>query len=333
METRISQTESQILLMASKSYVDSVTGQIYQYYDSQLSITATAISTVSSRISELEQASAGWITTADGNKLWASLQSYNTLNNTLTQQQSSITQLADSITSAVQSVTILDGTVSSHTSSIQQLANSITSVVQSVTTLDGVVSTHASGIRQLADSISSIVSEVDALTGAEIVSRINQTASSITIDASKIYFYGDITANGNVRINSDGTIIAKGGLAQPFETHDYSMMGGSSYSVNLSFTNRFNHLFKMSGDPQPNVTVVLPNDATCTGATSILMTGTVMKPLTITQASGASFGSDGRTSLTLGNVLLGQVNPTLLYLISIPSGSGCRWVLLHEEKL
>jgi hypothetical protein len=70
---------------------------------------------------------------------------------------------------------------------------------------------HASRITQLADSITATISKVDAITGEEIVSSISQTADAVTIQASKINLTGAITANGNVFINSDGTLVATGG--------------------------------------------------------------------------------------------------------------------------
>ena len=44
LQTRIEQTEESIKLMATKEYVDSATGGIYQKYDAQLSVMATQIS-------------------------------------------------------------------------------------------------------------------------------------------------------------------------------------------------------------------------------------------------------------------------------------------------
>jgi len=74
------------------------------------------------------------------------------------------------------------------------------------------VSTHSSAIQQLSDEIDLMVSEIDELTGDEIVSRINMSSSEILISASRISLVGDITANGNVHINTDGTIVAMNGV-------------------------------------------------------------------------------------------------------------------------
>lgn len=61
-----------------------------------------------------------------------------------------------------------------------------------------------------ADAITQKVSQSD-FNGAEIVSQINQTAEAVSIDANKINLNGAITANGNVKINTDGSIEAKAG--------------------------------------------------------------------------------------------------------------------------
>lgn len=73
LETRIEQTEESIKLAATKDYVDEETGKVYTKYDSQLNITAGQISAVSTRVDNIrnEIDTAGWITQADGNTLFA----------------------------------------------------------------------------------------------------------------------------------------------------------------------------------------------------------------------------------------------------------------------
>ncbi|MDR2146068.1 MAG: gp58-like family protein [Tannerella sp.] len=325
LETRITQTESQILLMATETYVDSATNQIYQQLTSELSITAGAISAVSSRVSALEQASAGWITTADGNQLWASLQSYNTLTNTLTQQQSSITQLAGSITSAVQSITTIDGLVSTHSSLIQQLSNSISTVVQ----------------------------EVDAITGAEIVSRINQTASTITIDASKINLVGDITANGNVHINTDGTIVAKGGrfdgyLSFPFrevEDSDATEVSYNAQYVQYKVNQHTNLICTYETRDIPNLglvivrqRIILPQSSAFNGVIVNLFNpfdsagslGSMSRTQVVTE-NGLNIFDNTLTSddKTLTNTV--DFHGAMLQFLCVVSNSQTRWIMLNGQ--
>ena len=73
LETRIEQTEESIKLAATKDYVDEETGKVYTKYDSQLNITAGQISAISTRVDNIrnEIDTAGWITSAEGNTLFA----------------------------------------------------------------------------------------------------------------------------------------------------------------------------------------------------------------------------------------------------------------------
>lgn len=73
LETRIEQTEESIKLAATKEYVDEVTGKVYTKYDSQLNITSQQISAVSTRVDNIKNTidTAGWITSAEGNTLFA----------------------------------------------------------------------------------------------------------------------------------------------------------------------------------------------------------------------------------------------------------------------
>lgn len=59
--------------------------------------------------------------------------------------------------------------------------------------------------QQTAESISSKVSK------GSVVSEINQSAEEVKIQADKIALEGTVTANGNTKINEDGTIEAKNG--------------------------------------------------------------------------------------------------------------------------
>lgn len=105
LETRIEQTEEYIKLLATKDYVDEETGEIYKKYDAEISVMAeeiglrvtyeeykegssalekaleSKISVEAGRITAVSEevdgirgtiASAGWITAADGNTLYAS---------------------------------------------------------------------------------------------------------------------------------------------------------------------------------------------------------------------------------------------------------------------
>lgn len=69
---------------------------------------------------------------------------------------------------------------------------------------------HATLIQQNADAILLKVSSTD-FNGVTIASLINQTADTIKIQAEHISLEGIITANGNVKIETDGSITVNNG--------------------------------------------------------------------------------------------------------------------------
>lgn len=103
------------------------------------------------------------------------------------------------------------------TSGIQNLKEKVTLYAQKVTTVEGTVTTMRSELDVLPGQISSKVSSTD-FNGNNIVSRINQTATTITIDASKINLVGKVTIgmldktimeNGKIKtelINADALV-------------------------------------------------------------------------------------------------------------------------------
>lgn len=105
------------------------------------------------------------------------------------------------------------------TSGIQNLKEQVTLYAQKVTTVEGTVTTMRSELNVLPGQISSKVEKND-YNGETLVSMINQTAESVTIDASKINLVGKVTIgmldktimeNGKIKtelINADA-IIAK----------------------------------------------------------------------------------------------------------------------------
>jgi hypothetical protein len=67
-----------------------------------------------------------------------------------------------------------------------------------------------SAIRQTADSINTEVSK--KVNGDEIISKINQSAENVSIEANKINLNGTVTANQNFKIGLDGSMEALAGL-------------------------------------------------------------------------------------------------------------------------
>lgn len=103
------------------------------------------------------------------------------------------------------------------TSGIQNLKEQVTLYAQKVTTVEGTVTTMRSELNVLPGQISSKVEKND-YNGETLVSMINQTAESVTIDASKINLVGKVTIgmldktileNGKIKtelINADALV-------------------------------------------------------------------------------------------------------------------------------
>ena len=75
-----------------------------------------------------------------------------------------------------------------------------------------------SAIRQTADSINTEVSK--KVNGDEIISKINQSAENVSIEANKINLNGAVTANQNFKIGLDGSMEALSGLIGEWQIFD-----------------------------------------------------------------------------------------------------------------
>lgn len=75
-----------------------------------------------------------------------------------------------------------------------------------------------SAIRQTADSINTEVSK--KVNGDEIISKINQSAENVSIEANKINLNGAVTANQNFKIGLDGSMEALFGLIGEWQIFD-----------------------------------------------------------------------------------------------------------------
>jgi hypothetical protein len=267
------------------------------------------------RITTLETASAGWVTTADGNTLWANKSVVDAMGNTVLSHESRITQQADSISL----------------------------IVTEVSGLKQDMVTAQSKITQLADSIELIVSEVDDLTGNEIVSRINQTADAVTIEASKINLTGAITANGNVFINPDGTLVAKDGKFNGYLSFPFKNMEDSDATLTNQGTA---DVWKLNQDvnlvasaaAQSTCTILLPSDIAFNGVlvnifrSNRRMTysdGTVEVKTEDGSALCINYATNGLDSVTRVNRV--EVSGALLQFLCVVAGSTPYWILLGKQ--
>lgn len=94
LQTEIAQNAEAIALRATKQYVDAQDGSIYQHFEGELLVTAQQISATVTAINNINSTiqTAGWITTAQGNTLYASktLESGNTIVSYINQTATSV---------------------------------------------------------------------------------------------------------------------------------------------------------------------------------------------------------------------------------------------------
>lgn len=227
---------------------------LFEQTDEYIKAVATEISNLDKYVKE-----AGWITAADGHKLWATIQTVDDLGNKQTTHESSFHVTAEAISAIVTRIDKVDEEFSHLDSYIKQAGwettgdgHNLWAVCTAVDLLGNKVKTHESSFHVTAESISAMVTRLDTIDnkissagwittadgnklwaskeledGNKIVSYINQSATTITISAEKIKLEGSITANGNVFINPDGTISVKGGhfngfLSFPFKRREDS---------------------------------------------------------------------------------------------------------------
>lgn len=88
----------------------------------------------------------------------------------------------------------------------EEISAEVTRKLQSYSTTEQM----NSAIRQTADSINTEVSK--KVNGDEIISKINQSAENVSIEANKINLNGAVTANQNFKIDLDGSMEALAGL-------------------------------------------------------------------------------------------------------------------------
>lgn len=149
---------------------------------------------------------------------------------TTTQMNTAIKQAADSITSTVSKTYVTQttyegGIADAKADATTKANNALNSAKADATTKANAAETNAkndttnrlksystttemnTAIKQKADSIETEVSK--KVNGDEIISKINQSAESVAINASKISLNGAVTANSNFKINTDGSAEAK----------------------------------------------------------------------------------------------------------------------------
>ena len=133
--------------------------------------TAEHISAVAEAVNKIDNTikTAGWITTADGNKLWATISTVDGLGNRLTTHESSFHVTAEQINAIVSRVDTIDGTISK---------------AGWITTADG----------------NKLWATKELEKGETLISYINQAAGSTVISSNKISLIGAVSFNS---LNAD----------------------------------------------------------------------------------------------------------------------------------
>ncbi len=211
---------------------------LFEQTDEHIKAVATEISNLDRYVKQ-----AGWITAADGHKLWATIQTVDELGNRLTTHESSFHVTAEAISAIVTRIDKVDEEFTYLDRYIKQAGwettgdgHNLWAVCTAVDLLGNEVKTHESSFHVTAEAISAMVKRLDTIdntissagwittadgnklwaskeleNGNKIVSYINQTATTITISASKIKLEGVVTANKYFKINTDGSMEAVSG--------------------------------------------------------------------------------------------------------------------------
>ena len=196
--------------------------------------TAEHISAVAEAVNKIDNTikTAGWITTADGNKLWATISTVDGLGNRLTTHEASFHVTAEQINAIVSRIDkaeddlgIIDSTIKTAGWITTADGNKLWATIDRVDVLGNRLTTHESSFHVTAEQINAIVSRVDTIDGTiskagwittadgnklwatkelekgeTLISYINQAAGSTVISSNKISLIGAVSFNS---LNAD----------------------------------------------------------------------------------------------------------------------------------
>lgn len=128
---------------------------------------------------------------------------------TKVEMNSEIKQTKESVDLSVNKKLEDYSTTTEMNSAISLKAGEITSSVSKTYETKENVTKQYSNIKQTTDNITSVVGK--KVGNDEIISKINQSAESVSIDAKKININGTVSANGNFLVDTDGNMKAKNG--------------------------------------------------------------------------------------------------------------------------
>ena len=163
------------------------------------------------------------------------LSNYSTTNEMNSAIQLSASNITSSVSENYATKTALENTSSSLNSKIEQTANSITSSVSSNYATKNELNNAKTEIKQTTDSISSTVST--KVGNNEVISKINQSAEQITINANKLNLNGYLTISNanntyatqsNLQATNDSLQATNNNLANNYSSNTQLATSGST---------------------------------------------------------------------------------------------------------
>ena len=277
--------------------------------------TAEHISAVAEAVNKIDNTikTAGWITTADGNKLWATISTVDGLGNRLTTHEASFHVTAEQINAIVSRIDkteddlgIIDSTIKTAGWITTADGNKLWATIDRVDVLGNRLTTHESSFHVTAEQINAIVSRVDTIDGTiskagwittadgnklwatkelengdTIVSFINQSAESVAINAKHIKLEGLVTANEYFKVLEDGSIEANAGTFSGYLKTNFHLVESSDAiyttdSVRKEYGYKINKELSLKVDMKGatnGADIILSNDVKYIGSRVILYNG------------------------------------------------------------
>ena len=216
---------------------------------------------------------------------------------------SQIIQLKDSINLRV--------TKTDYDKNNQDLNQSIGNLQTSYNSISGTVSSYNARLNTLENSGFITTSQGNTLyasktmeDGKTIISKINQTADSTTINAARINLNGAISANGNVQITTDGKLIAANGEFTGKITATEGEIAGLKLSNNGLRSSDFNASSKVGSCYAKNgFSVYASESGVLASSTGMLQAGII----TATGTQASITGLEIIAKNTSGNATLSEI--------------------------
>ena len=176
-------------------------------HTSSFHVTATKIEAMVSATDNINNTikTAGWITTADGNKLWATISTVDELGNKLTTHTGSFHVTASKIEAMVSATDSISNTIRTAGWITTADGNKLWATLNQYNELDQVVSTHTGSFHVTATKINSMVESIDD-TGRKY-SAITQTVGEIRADVNDV---SGKYANLSLKVDAISAVVGDG---------------------------------------------------------------------------------------------------------------------------